>query len=600
MRRMFAACPVIVARVQSLVRFRALPLLGSLVLALAGALPVRAQEKEPVLPDLAPREVEIRGRLEISFPSLRRQPLVGFNPPPRVPDVRGRHPYVAPYKQRTEDLPPSPLQRPAPPAVAGRSEAPPLNGEFEAGTGRYLSRVVRADLGIPLGPRSTFGLDLDYRGSDGNAPFPTTPDLKNRFDALSFDAGIEHRTRRFRTGVNLEGFFENYTLFGTEAILRSDLRPHPDRQGEGIGLTGTLESGPGESYQYTARLRYGASRYRTDIFRAADRDDAPFRRLERRLDFDASGAVDAGKGRLSLDLHLTTSGLDTEGLLGRTVRAFNLGPGYRFAYNRFQVLARARFMGFEAVGQNGSGGTRRLGYFSPEVRIDTYPGPEVHLYARNSPGLSASRLDDLYRENPYLVDEPLLQPTLRTIDARVGGEYFQGPFKMNAYVGYQFAPNQRYFTAAEAPINRIYTRGFTQVAYDRARVLLAGADASVLLTRGMLLSAGFTLRDGRLTRLDTDIPYFATVVARSMLSVSFDGRKGLFQVQGRFENARDIDPLQSARVPAFVDVDALLSYYFTPWVGATLRLDNIGNRTERWLHYPHSSNVLMGSLNIRW
>ncbi|MEX1055354.1 MAG: hypothetical protein WED81_04960, partial [Rhodothermales bacterium] len=50
---------------------------------------VRGQDdpNRPVLPDIAPRVVEIRGQLEISLPSLQRQPLMGFNPPPPVAPI---------------------------------------------------------------------------------------------------------------------------------------------------------------------------------------------------------------------------------------------------------------------------------------------------------------------------------------------------------------------------------------------------------------------------------------------------------------------------------------------------------------------------------
>ncbi|MDA0379276.1 MAG: hypothetical protein O2899_07270, partial [Bacteroidetes bacterium] len=54
-------------------------LLLGLVMTLGAPL-AGAQDAE--LPDLAPREVEITGDLTISFPTLRRQPIVGFNPPP--------------------------------------------------------------------------------------------------------------------------------------------------------------------------------------------------------------------------------------------------------------------------------------------------------------------------------------------------------------------------------------------------------------------------------------------------------------------------------------------------------------------------------------
>ena len=70
-------------------------------------------QENPTLPDLAPHVVEIIGDLSISFPSLRRQPLVGFNPPPRVPEIlSSRRPFLELYKQSTEELPPSPLGAP--------------------------------------------------------------------------------------------------------------------------------------------------------------------------------------------------------------------------------------------------------------------------------------------------------------------------------------------------------------------------------------------------------------------------------------------------------------------------------------------------------
>ena len=91
-----------------------------LVLFLAAhSIPAFARQ-DTVLPDLAPREVEITGDLTIAFPTLRRQPIVGFNPPPRVPDIdSNRRPFTEAYGQASADLPPSPLQAPEPPSVLG-------------------------------------------------------------------------------------------------------------------------------------------------------------------------------------------------------------------------------------------------------------------------------------------------------------------------------------------------------------------------------------------------------------------------------------------------------------------------------------------------
>ncbi len=71
-------------------------------------MPSQARQ-DAALPDLAPRQVEITGDLTIAFPALRRQPIIGFNPPPRVPDISSsRLPFTEAYAQRSADLPPSP------------------------------------------------------------------------------------------------------------------------------------------------------------------------------------------------------------------------------------------------------------------------------------------------------------------------------------------------------------------------------------------------------------------------------------------------------------------------------------------------------------
>ena len=65
------------------------------------ALPAQARQD---LPDLAPREVEITGDLTIAFPTLRRQPIVGFNPPPRVPDMTSISPLFLEQTPQTHTI----------------------------------------------------------------------------------------------------------------------------------------------------------------------------------------------------------------------------------------------------------------------------------------------------------------------------------------------------------------------------------------------------------------------------------------------------------------------------------------------------------------
>ena len=104
---------------------------------LTGGSQALAQQTDTTrLPELAPREIEIRGEREIDLPALERQPLTGFASPPRVPTVPADHqPYVGSYQQTLDDLPES-LPIPETVTEPMRPAADPATGFLEGGSGR--------------------------------------------------------------------------------------------------------------------------------------------------------------------------------------------------------------------------------------------------------------------------------------------------------------------------------------------------------------------------------------------------------------------------------------------------------------------------------
>ncbi|WP_456427940.1 hypothetical protein [Rhodocaloribacter sp.] len=590
--------------------FSLLPLRIALTLALA--LPVaqamgqETQGRDPALPDLAPREVEILGQLEITFPSLQRQPLIGFNPPPRVPEIPSdRRPYVEPYKQESADLPPSPLQAPEPPPVSSLTGAAPIDGEFEATAGRYLSRMVRARVGVPVSETATFSARVDYRGSDGFTPFEQAfPDLKNPYDALEATASLQTRSSVAVTGATFDGFFENYTLYGVRSPVRSLFVPFPDREGRGGSVSLWVRTQAAAAFDLDARIRYGAARIQTDVFADPANEDPNFTRLERRLDFDGALAVPLSSGKLSLDARASTAGLDTDGFLGSTVQSFDAGAGYRFLYrDAYHVTLGLRVLGFSAEGQTPTGGNRSATYVSPDVRIDFYPRTGLNLYAQNRPALETLSLGELYRENPYLVDEPRMQPTLRTVDAEIGVRYFIGNVQLAGRAGFEEAPNYLYFEQEAGRGFGVYSRGLTSARYGKARIYRVGGEASFMLTSGLHASVGLDVRKGRLTRAGANLPYFAPLKGTAMLSYIFGGGDGLIQLSGVYESprygARERTP--ENRVGAYFNLDVEASYQVTPWIGIIGRTENlVGNRLTRWDNYPEIPTAFLAGLRIRF
>ncbi len=559
-------------------------------------IPVMAQQnpEDPALPDLAPREVEIRGRLEIAFPSLQRQPLLGFNPPPRIPELpERRRPYMAPYKQESADLPPSELRRPSPPGIAGGSGY--ARGYVEAGAGRYLSRRVRARAGVPVGSALYVTGSLDYDGADGFTPFANLPDRTTPYDALEARLGLHHRAELFSIGATADASFDQYNLYGTGQPFRSLFEQNPRREARGGGLGLWFETTEESDVAARVTLNYDHTQVETDVLTTQTLGDSPFERTENRIDLAAESRFPLAMADLDLSGRFTSSGLDTDGLLGSTVRSYSLGAGILLQNkDGYRLHLGGRFLGFEAVGQAVSGGDRTATYVVPTLRLDLYPSPTLNIFLANQPVLETPGLRALYRENPFLVDEPRMQPSLSTVDAMLGVHYFVGPFHLSGRSGYRFFPNYRYFVHATGTSTPIYDRGLTALRYDRARIYYAEGDVALVLAGGLQASAGVSVRQGRLTEEDTDIPYFAPLTGRTSLALAFHDGKGQVQMTGRFESPRyrAFERTAETRVDAYLDVDVMARYRLTPWIGLTAWGENLlGGHLERWDGYPEMPTV---------
>ena len=574
---------------------RWLPLVALLWLVL----PVEALAQDTTrsaLPDIAPREVEIRGQLEISLPSLRRQPLVGFNPPPQVPrPVAGRRPFAESYKQSSADLPASPLRRPMPPSALGAAY-PPAEGLVETSVGRYFSRAAYARIQAPLTNQASFLLRTDYRGSDGHTPFDANPDVNTPFDAFEGLIGVQRAGTRWAAGFTFDGFYEAYDLYGIQETPQSDqsiLLPTLDREGRGV--TGALHLNTLADTPVEARLdlSYGATRYET-LNRASG---AGPELSEQRFEGDANIRFPIQAGDVWIASSVSAASL-ADGL--GTYSAFEAGGGLRFRVDyAVTVSVGARFLGgfSDTEMPRGSSDEVQIGYLSPDLHLEFLPAPGMRLYARNRPGVEANAVADVFRINPYLMPQPELRPTLRTIDAEAGGGVFAGPVQVALKAGYQDMPQYLYFEDASG----LNSRGTTALRYGKADVAYAGGSISVVFPGGLHAMVGATYRDGRLTDEDIEIPYFSPVLGEATLSYSFAQSRGLLQLTGHYENARYIDRQQSRKVDAYLDLDVEASYNVTPLLGVVFRIENIsGGNDTRWDNYPESSLVIGAGLRVNW
>lgn len=577
---------------------------GAILLSLVVAMPARAQveEERPALPDIAPRTVEIRGQLEIHFPALERQPLVGFNPPPRMIDMAERLPYMEPYRQGAADLPPSPLQEPTAPALARLDGIEQRMGQLEARTGRYLARYLDARIEHSINPAMAITGRLRYRGLDGHAPFDFDPDANSAADDIDGRVDLHLFGTQVRGGTGLEGYHASYEMYGAASSFSSPpLNPYPARNGQHLGARGWIRTAASSAIDAGIQARLTGTTFETDACPAeissCVSDD--FERSQRTLSLDGDARMQIGRSSAYARAELGLSGIDNTGLAGTDVVTADVSAGAVLLQTPGLALRGGAQMLYASSNERPEQEDYRMLYVAPDVRLDLYPGSGLQLFAENRPSVVHPSLADLHRTNPFTVAQPSLQAQLFPVDARAGVRMFRGPATINVEAGVLMAPEYRYFDRP-APEGG-YASGVSTVAYDEARIVHIGGDVSVVVGGLATANAGFTWRHGRLTDVDVAIPNFGPLVGRAMVSVPLASNRFVLSATGRYESARFRDVAQTREIGDYAALDIRGTYRINHMIGIVGSVENISTGfLERWDGYPEPPVVISGGLRLSW
>ncbi|NNE71181.1 MAG: hypothetical protein HKN29_12565 [Rhodothermales bacterium] len=542
------------------------------------------------LPDLAPREVEIRGELTISFPSLRRQPLVGFNPPPRIPEIGLRRmPYVEAYKQTGAELPQNPLRNPTTPRALPMASGQGFNGTIETGFGRYSTRYLNVDAALYATSSTRWTVRGDYDGATSWAPHGFNA------EADGFSGVTRYVTTGSRSafGFDLGGSSHAYRLFGVDTAGTAGTSPSPRRTRSDLLGTAWFGSGSDSRLGYRLQIEGFTGRVSTDAFEAevapGERDDA-----------GVSGQLEVNSGGFALDAAAGSLTLDSAENPGRAVGHFDAGASVRFDLGRSTtVRIGGRALGFEASGAATGGSRRALTYASPLIEIESVLAPNVRLELSQRPHLDNPRPGNRFREQPYLSDEVHIEPTLFDIDATVRLRGFWRTIQASMIATYQGSPNYRY--VEHAPTNYAgYPRGLSALRYGEARTLSLGGEVRLSPTPGVEARLGARVQDGRLTSLDADLPYFSRWVVSGMLSSGFANRRGLIQLTSEVLGPRAVDAAGGLDTDTVADLDVRISYGFVGGALVALELRNMLGETPYWYNYPEAPATVVLGVGWRW
>ncbi len=569
------------------------------MLLLSAAQPGWAQVRGDTLPDLSPREVEIRGALSVSFPSVGRLPLAGFAPPSRVRGVGpDRRPTRPTYGQPL--LPPSPLGRPDAPQTALLDLPVARRGGVEGGAGSLLTRFGSLTTGLDLGPWARVFAEGTYQGTDGHSPNADLPSADA--DAATARLGVEGSDARASYRAGVDGFFHSYRLFGalgtpSQAAAPLAARTAPRRLGlrGGLFASGTLQPAP--AWALSARLRFDQSRYDTGLFGAIGEDDRRALDREARLSggLEAAYAWNEWQARASFDGAVAGVGTDvTQANLGWA----STGIDATYATDLVRLTLGPRLMARHGYTVSGSEGDAREAV-TVFADLSFRVSPTVELYARNTPTIATGALDAIMTHTPYLLPRQDRRASLSPVDARAGGRATFGAFEIGGWGGY--ARTLDYAFVAQENAFGLVSGGLVLDYGDVVRPS-AGADVKMVVLSDLTVGVGGLWQQARLTdQGDASVPHVADAEGYAVATYRLPGARGSLRAEGVWHGSR-ATTIGGRSLDPYIDFNVSATYRVTPYLGLVLHLDHLapsGNR-ERWAGYREAPATVRGGVQILW
>lgn len=152
---------------RSLLAILLIVMIGPKLFAQGGGAP-----QNSLLPAIDPQDIEIRSEFKARFPGLRRQPILGFNPKPRVFRIDpNRLPFMESPEQAVASISTTQLDRPLPPAQTILRTPARTNAYLRAGIGNYFTPELEAYVLRRMDENSLISGNVNFRSSDGHLDY---------------------------------------------------------------------------------------------------------------------------------------------------------------------------------------------------------------------------------------------------------------------------------------------------------------------------------------------------------------------------------------------------------------------------------------------
>jgi hypothetical protein len=534
-----------------------------------------AGEQQSLLPEIDPQDIEIRSQFQARFPGLRRQPILGFNPRPRVFQIDpNRMPFIEDEETVAANLPIGELERPEAPVYRPLGYADPRNGFARVGFGSYVSPEADIFAMTRLGERNWVSGNLNYISTNGHLD-----DLNSSFRDLDLDintyTALSRRTK-VAANIGLNSDFNHYpglvTENGDPVNIGSRAERFGFRGGVNIKTARTSLSG----------IEAGVSGYSNRYDIASDLEGysgvVNDWGVRSKAEYSRLGENVQEVHRIRFTNH--TGGIETLDAGMETFSVSNLSLHYERLFN-YQTDVKAELGMAVAIDPVDDFSL----YLTPNVTVThtLFSGLDVkgRLYARPY----QNNLSSVQRENRFI---DFRVPLQHSYEAGLLGEVILEPFRgtrLNGGVSYQNIRNYLYYTRNENEIEGTdLTEGFYQPAFTRANIFkVYGGFTQDLRPDVLWVSADGYWQVPRLTG-NEKIPFIESLGLKA--SVAFRP-VGQVIVEGWTEySARRVDSFGND-MSSFILIGSRFEISLNEKLGVYGKLLNLTNEDyELWQGYP--------------
>ncbi len=565
-----------------------------IVFALFLSVEIQAQStggnpQNSLLPEINPQDIEIRSEFRARFPGLRRQPILGFNPKPRVFRIDpNRMPFMETRDEAVANIAITQLDRPEPPLRSVLSTPDRTTGLIRAGFGNFVTPEAEGYFYHDLNDKNSFSGNVNYRSSEGHLDAPELSSFRY------FDGDIRYHSKvkedlNYSIGTSFLSDFNR--MYNLEPVFQNGIGETAKKDYIGFGGNATITKTENalEGWELTVA---------GNIFS---------------IDMDAGSTTYTGE----INEQVIETNFDKHWAGSRLyetfhVKAFVLAGNYQYTgvesqqwINSNAAIEYRKLLNFSThVSANAglayvSDGLSNRIYFTPEVKLRYNLKDAIIISGRAFGEPTMQTVREHHQTNRFLNFETVLQHSYTSgLFGEIAFQAFEGN-RIFGGVSYELTKDYAYYQRTRPSGGLINSFEFYDVEYGKANIFeFFGGITQQLVPQKFWFDARFYARRPKLAN-NEDIPFKERLGLNTSFSISpVDDIKIVSWAEyiGKRNAPSITDDLN-----AFVLFNGSVEYQINNRFGVYAKVLNIlGQKYEIWEGYQERPLQAFGGLTLKF